>query len=344
MNKVDNVTKNFDPNMMNAMGLMGNNMGEAIGDDIIDVDAKEIKQDMSHIIKTVTPFIINSREKNGRIIGTLTFLCLDGNDELITLNRNYILNDEDENDILKLIEFHVDSMYSNAIICGQLVMNHLPCYISDFKFEVENTSDNRVFLNATETRDNSIKRFEFTPEVYSALNFIDDYIFKEEIENDYDLRLATAIGSKENLDSKFFVVNNIDSIISMVSTDRKPEGLFGKIRDVFDKEVSTSIGIVFKATGISDETSETVSLLTPFDIGVSFDKSKFKGDSVEDLQNNYYGDSDQYVATLIADESRLYGIDKEYMMIRGKSKDGKVKIFLLDSSIKEQLIHMIKDY
>ena len=348
MQKVDSIVKSFDGNMSDIGNMMGTNNDMIPTEDIIDADVTEITsdkiEDKSNIIKTVTPFTIVSREKNGKNVATLSFLCLDGNDELFTLNRNYVL-DEEDNEIIKLIDFHVECMYPNAIICNQLITNHLPCYISDFKFEVENLKDNRVFLNATETRKMTVKKFEFDPEVYAALNFIDDYIFGEDIENDYDLRLATAIGSKENDNVEFFVIDSIDNITSMVSIDTHSNNIFDKIKDVFSKDESTSIGLVFRASRfISKAERETISLLTPFDIGVVLDKSKFKGDTIKSLQENYYGDSDQYVSTLIADESRIYGIDKEYLMIRGKNKNGIIKIFLLDQNIKADLIHKIKEY
>lgn len=345
MKKVDTINKPFNP-------------GPPMEDGVVDGEFKEIedKQDNSNVIKTVTPFVINSREKGNEMVATITFLCINGEDELLTINRNYMLSKE-EDELLQSIPFHVGSMFSNAIICEQIILNNLPCYISDFKFEVEDIHNNEVFLDCVETRKNTERRFKFNSEVYAALNFVDDYIFKEDIDNDYDLRLAIAIGSKVNENVEFFLVDNIESIVSMVSTDKAPTGFIEKIKSIFVKrEPTTNIGLVFRvartvdkkyeendATIIKQE-KEVVSILTPFDIGVVFDSDKFKGDTIEQLQEKYYGDSDQYVSTLIVDEARLHGIDKEYMMIRGKTKDGITRIFLLDSTMRENLIHMIKSY
>ena len=41
---------------------------------------------------------------------------------------------------------------------------------------------------------------------------------------------------------------------------------------------------------------------------------------------------------------RLLGVDKEYMVIRGKSKDKRVKIFLFDSSAQQELKSLIDRY
>jgi hypothetical protein len=320
--------------------------------DVIDVESREVDEEVETVkeletirIKTVTPFVINSRHKNGSIVATVTYLCLTENDSLLTLNRNFIVSEEDD-ELLKLLDFHVESMYPNAIICNMLITNHLDSYISEFDFIVDEIEKNEVRLSAINIKSKVNVNLVFNPEVYSSLNFIDNYLFKEDIDNDYDLRLAVAIGSKENESAEFFVVDSIDSIVSMVSTDTEPTSFIDKLKNVFNKEdPSTSIGVVFKATRfISSDKKETVSILTPFDIGVSFSPEKFRGMTVEELQEKYYGDSDQYVATLITDNSRLHGIDKEYMMIRGKSKDGLSKIFLLDSSIKEELKHKIEDY
>lgn len=180
-------------------------------------------------------------------------------------------------------------------------------------------------------------------EIYCAMKFIDDYIFNTMIENEHDLQLATIVGSKENNDVEFFVVDSIENIVNMVSTKKKPKGIEA-IKSIFDREADTNIGLVFRASRTTPEKKEIVSILTPFDIGVELDKSKFKGDTVEDLENNYFGDSDQYVATLIINDTHIEVVDKSYMVIRGKTKNGTTKIFLLDNAIKNDLIKKIKDY
>ena len=75
-----------------------------------------------------------------------------------------------------------------------------------------------------------------------------------------------------------------------------------------------------------------------------FDKSKFKGKTMSDIMETYCTDSDQYISTLNAPDSRSFGVDKEYTMIRGENKDHQSKIFLLDASILEELDQMVYEF
>lgn len=353
--------------MAGIMGAMANHSQDNTNasDDVIDVQSEEIKEieakepevDLKSItIKTATPFIINTNKSpnSGKDIATLTFLCVLEDENIITISRNYILDTEDDKDAVECIDFHADNEFVNNKICYNFIAKYLPAYFSTFKFKVDDLSDygnkhNLVTLECINITDKSkTVEFRMNTEIFCSMAFIDDYIFNGEIENEHDLQLATVVSSKINNDIEFFVVEEINNIISMVSTKKKPKGL-DIIKDIFNNESHTGIGVVFRVTRTQkndnkEDYKETVSLLMPFDIGEELDKSKFKGDTVESLEQNYYGDADQYVGTLLIDEWHLEGVDKSYMIIRGKTKNGTTRVFLLDSAIKEDLIHKIKEY
>ena len=85
-------------------------------------------------------------------------------------------------------------------------------------------------------------------------------------------------------------------------------------------------------------------VLTTFDIGKDYPDSKFKGDTIDTIQNKYYGDSDQFVSTLTVEDTRLLGVDKQFMMVRAKNKNHKVYVFLLDVSATEKITKLIEAY
>ena len=311
----------------------------------LSTEVNNEEDEKARTIRSATPYIINTNKKDNMTIATLSFLCVLENDKIITICRNFLIHDEDEEDILKLIDFHADSEFINNKICYNFIAKYLPSYFSAFNFKANPKEDkNLVTLECVNiTNRSEMINFRMTSETYVCMSFIDDYVFKGEVENTYDLSLATVAGSKKNDNIEFFVVESVEDIISMVSTAQKPKGL-DALKNLFSKDENTGIGIVFRVSRTVDGNKETVSILTPFDIGVSLDKSKFKGDTIESIQENYYGDADQYVSTLLIDEVHLYDIDKDYMVIRGKNKSGKYYVFLLDNNMKQKLIHDIKAY
>lgn len=307
----------------------------------------EEKYDSIRLV-SATPITIVDHEVNGRYISTLAFLCRDMNDNLITLCRNFELDDKEEQELLDVIPFHNNNAnFINEKMNYMNLTKYLPSYMSDFKFYVEegyNVDNNPiVYTYATQFGDmNKDKiRINIDAEVYAAINFIDSYVF-DGIENEYDLNLAVSVGYKNDHVAKFFLVDSIEDVISIAPTVRQPKG----IKKLFKKaEIGTGIALVIKINKfISNIEKEVVSLLTPFDAGTVFDENKFKGSSIESLEEKFYGDSDQYVSTLIVNTTRLYGIDKEFMTIRGKNKDGQVKIFLFDTTMVDKLIKMIEEY
>lgn len=344
----NDVQRGFDGEEAQKIANMTNN-NDDIEPPLPDYeDASEEPEQETIRIVSATPITIVDHDVNGRYISTLAFLCRDMNDKLVTICRNFELKDKEEQELLDVIPFHNNNAnFINDTMNYINLTKYLPSYISDFKFYVEeryNTDNNPiVYTYATKFGDISKEkiRIDIDAEVYAAMNFIDSYVF-DGIENEYDLNLAVSVGYKNDHVAKFFLVDSIEDIISIAPTVRQPKG----IKKLFKKaEIGTGIALVLKINKfISNTEKEVVSLLTPFDTGIVFEESKFRGSSIESLEEKFYGDSDQYVSTLIVNTTRLHGIDKEFMTIRGKNKDGQVRIFLFDTTIVDKLIKMIEEY
>lgn len=304
------------------------------------------------ILKTATPYNATIMNAHGVSVGTIYFLCKDGDDKLFILMRNYILNsEEDKMSIWALPFYHdYDEEFASGKIVNSLLNQCLDTYVSGMEFSVDDSfkkvSNPSVYLKASSISTKEEVIIKMTADIFSCMSFIDSYVF-DKVDNEHDLTLATVAGSKV-LDTsvEFFVVDKIESIVSMAPAEVhvKRKG-FAKLFGTKNKKYNTTLGIVLKVSRyISNNEREIVHILTPFDVGVEYDESKFRGNTIDNIQSNYYGDSDQYVGTLMIPSVRLLGVDKEYMVIRGKSKDKRVKIFLFDSSVQQELKSLIDRY
>lgn len=306
-------------------------------------------------IKTITPYKITFKEKDDRDIAIIIFLCRDDHDNLFIIDRNIPVRDKDHLSNLECIPFAEDKDYDfvNENICTNLLLGHLDNYVCDMKFEISKEdikSSNPVLkttLTNVHTRETKVAAIG--ADTYAALTFIDSYI-AEDIINEHDLALAVVAGSKENINAEFYVVDSVDKIVAMAPAKidlKEKKGFIDKIVNIFksnEDEHPTSVGMVVKLSRTVGTEREVVQLLTPFDIGVEFGEDKFKGITISWIEKNYYGDADQYVATLIINSAKIEGIDKTFMIIRAKSKTGDVKLFLLDSSIQKELQDNINVY
>lgn len=319
-------------------------------------EKEDIKEDIKTItIKTATPFNATVLEASftNKTIGTIYFICKDNDDKLFILMANYILESEEQINYFYSLPFYKDYEFEfvSTKIVNNFLVNCLDSYVSDLDFTIDNLNDIHsipdVYISANKVSTKEKVNLKMNPEIFSCIAFINSYIY-DRIDNIHDLTLATVAGSKsnDNYFVEFFVVDKINSVISMapaeVSVKRK--GL-SKIFGLKKNKYETTVGIVFKVSRFINNTDREVAhILAPFNVGTTFDNSKFRGNTIEKIQSKYYGDSDQYVGTLIINNIRIYGVDKEYMIIRGKRKDKVVKIFLLDSAAQKELNFLIDSY
>ena len=306
-------------------------------------------------IKTITPYKITFKKKDERDIAIIIFLCRDDNDNLFIIDRNIPVKNEDHLSDLECIPFAEDKDYDfvNDNICTNLLLGHLDNYVCDMKFDISKedmkSSDPVLKTTLTNVHTRETKVAAIGADTYAALTFIDSYI-AEDIINEHDLALAVVAGSKENTKAEFYVVDSVDKIVAMapaVVDLKKKKNFIEKLAGIFKDDVDdhpTSVGMVLKVSRIVGTEREVVQLLTPFDIGVEFGEDKFKGNTISSIEENYYGDADQYVTTLTINSAKIEGVDKTYMIIRAKSKTGDVKLFLLDSSVQKELQDKINEY
>jgi hypothetical protein len=201
-----------------------------------------------------------------------------------------------------------------------------------------------------------VYKFIIPINIYSTMSFIDSCVYNR-TETEHDIALATLSSSKELSSSmSFFYATDIESIESMASADiTRTYSWFERFKLRFSKEERdpvTTIGLVFKTSREEKDCKEVATILIPFDVSVEFDESKYRGKTITDIQNEFFKDSDQYVSTFSVDKSILYYRNKEkniieskeFMIIRGKTKDKMYYLFLLDSSMQNKLLEKINEY
>lgn len=327
-------------------------------DKILDEEEKEEKKE-NLFIKTATPYkMIFTKKDNGNEVAIMMYLCVDNNDKAFMINRNIPVVSEDHKDRLCLLPFteeDTDAEFVNVKICNNILLGKIDNYVTNMKFSVDDdfkSSENPILhVDLTNVKSRDTITADISASTFSALAFIDNYM-REDTINEHDLSLATITASKENNSiAKFFVVDSIDKVVAMAPAEVTVKNKF-RLKDIFKffkkkESHDDSIAIVIKLSRdlkAYGKEAEVVNLLTPFTVGEVLEESKFKGNTIKEFEQNYYGDSDQYVSTLTINNITLGGIDKSYMLIRAKTKTGNTNLFLLDYSIQKELKDKINEY
>ena len=276
---------------------------------------------------------VNTKEQH--YIVNLKLLCRDINGKLFILNRNYGVETIEELENIKNLPINIDEMYSANKMAYKMLVYNSDSYTTELDYkeseDFESATAPMITFTGYNHKTMMDEKIVIAADKFACLAFIDSYII-ESIENEHDFMLACKDASDGiNTPASFFMVDNIE-IITMVEATKKK--LFKS------KGSKTSIALIIKVTG----TDKTVNyILTPFEIGKSFSKSKYRGKTIETIEKDYYADSDQYVSTLLFN-ARLHGMDKEFMMMRSLNKDKDKKIFLFNKEMRDKLQSAIEEY
>lgn len=321
-------------------------------------DMKGVDDEAADIfIKSIVPYkLIFSTNSSGREVALLIYLCTDDSDNLFTIYTKVAVKNEEHKEFLSLIPFTEDEDidFVNEKACTNMIMASLDNYTCDMVFTLtheECMSKDPVLR----TKLNNLKTSEtitasITSNNFAAVTFIDHYL-KDMIHNEHDLALATVAGfkTKDDIKAEFFKVYSLDILAMAPAEVEYPDDSFiDKISSLFGKKNrvkhSDSLAVVARFTRPKDGDVETCTVLIPFNVGGEFAEEKFRGETVENIENTYYKDGDQYVSTLYIDNCYIDGLDKTYTIIRAKSKSGNIKIFLLDTYAVKSLEEKINEY
>lgn len=343
---------------------------------------KETMEHQARMIMWATPMALRVRgRKNNNsalYIASLTFLCVDGCDNFFTVTRNFLLENVMENEALKELDLHIDNLGTNIKICVDQIINRSKCYVSEFDFQIHSVEDKVIYLPCYESGSGEEKVFELNADCYMGLKYIEDMIYRCAVGEDTFFNFATLIASKGAFSTGFFEIQDIDGVIALASGKRTPRGFFAKIKSIFSKDKgSDNLAVVIKGRrrppkpwpqydGNPTYDAETrarkdkeaeekaqreweameddeVTLMMPYSTdGVFYKKDKFKGMTIELMENAYYGTEEQYSTTLTNYNCVIGG--KNYTALRGKNKAGDVQIFLLDDDNMAKLNKLIEEF
>lgn len=299
-------------------------------------EARAIKQptylvdEDDFIIVAATPLSLSVNKTEKGNIATLAWLCKSKSSKLFTFCTNYLLETDEEIEELEELPFHDKDKFISQLVANDMLMRELPSFVSDMQFSstVDKLKENKQFTiqgtSVSKSGIGQIATFTVSNDIFASFVFVDNYIY-DNIINNYELTLSISnIAIEKEKVSDIFVISNINSIISMAGIDKK----------------SNSIALTIKVINIDKEIN---TLLCPFNIGVKFDKKKFKGITTKDLEDSFGSDADQFIHVFIA-TTRIKNLDKEYLIIKAINKNKESKLFFLDNDIRTQLETMIRDY
>lgn len=257
----------------------------------------------------------------------LAWLCKTDSNKLFTLSTTYLTEEDEEDEIISLNPLNDQNEFVSRLACNSMIKEMFPNYLTDMRFctsAVDLESNEQFILDAIRILEDNSKeavRFFVPKEVFASMSFVDDYIYNLYLETG---ELSAASVSTINPNPvEIFNILRLDGIISLAQIKQAP----------------TNVAVVFRVS--NGKTNDI--LMTTFDVGVKLPKSKFKGYNTKKLQDEYLSDADQYY-TIFQFNSRLKDIDKEFLIIKAKNKNGNIKLFFLDNGICKQLETMIKEY
>lgn len=310
--------------------------------------------DYAHFIKSVTPLAITEKPVSGSDIPNVAilFLCKDTEDKFFILKRLMVL--EDKNDIELVINnplYTENNFVNNKAVAG-LLLSGLESYYTDLDFDVNSKTytydENPIVTCEVYAANNAVVNIAMNLEQFGALAYTEFYTFNGMV-NRHDLTIATVSGSgvldheKEGKPNSFFLVEDIEEIVSMAPAIPKEKGLFKK-----NKVNANSVGLVLKLSRAVQQddrlVKEYVYTLLPIETEHKCDKKKFKGETIKNITEKFYGDADQYICTYMINDMRFISLDKQFMMFRGKSKNNDTYMFLLDTSLCNKLERLIEAY
>lgn len=310
--------------------------------------------DYARFVKSVTPLAITEKPVSGSDIPNVAilFLCKDTEDKFFILKRLMVL--EDKNDIELVINnplYTENNFVNNKAVAG-LLLSGLESYYTDLDFDVNPKTytydENPIVTCEVYAANNAVVNIAMNLEQFGALAYTEFYTFNGMV-NRHDLTIATVSGSgvldheKEGKPNSFFLVEDIEEIVSMAPAIPKEKGLFKK-----NKVNANSIGLVLKLSRAVQQddrlVKEYVYTLLPIETEHKCDKKKFKGETIKNITEKFYGDADQYICTYMINDMRFISLDKQFMMFRGKSKNNDTYMFLLDTSLCNKLERLIEAY
>lgn len=283
-----------------------------------------------YILSTVTPFsmsIVDSMTDATQKIASLFFIAQSLSGKNYTLYTSYAVTDEFEKEAITELPFYVENNFTSFRVAADIVINSYPVYISDFDFAYDKEAEDNYKFNIRAKRLDrqglqETVTFKMVSDVFCSLKYMDNYVFECDI-NNYELSKASISARESENPSEIIIADSIDRIVAMAAMKKDAE----------------TCAIEF----VINDGKEKYTMLSTFNFGKKFNKKKFKGMTIDKINSVYLNEADQYLQ-IFSEFCRFNNIDKEYLIIKGKNKEGINKIFFIDGTIRMEFESMIGEY
>lgn len=278
-----------------------------------------------HIQKaSILSILMKDVEKSKFPMIHVTWLCLSKSNKFFTLGTSYFIEDKMELETILDNPAITDNAFVGFVAASSMISEKYQNYLVDMQFcsstdKIEDCEDfilDAIWMN--EKNEKEAVRFFVPKEVFVGMVYIDEFIYNSEL-NYNGFELASISGVDTNRPEIFEVIR-IEDIISINAIPK-----------------SSSVAVEMR---VSNGTTNEL-LLGSFNIGVKLPFLKTL--KSKNLQKDYMEDADQYV-TILSFNTKIKDKDKSYLVIEGKNKNGKKKLFFLDNGIQKQIENMIKNY
>lgn len=289
-------------------------------------------------LKSAIPVLIEEDPENNQ--NCMMLLCENEKDEIIMMNTYFDMEYDYEAEYIRDIPIHTCSSFISQSIGFKLIRNHIPNYITDFKFDFnEDKLDSRVkefTFNAYLYNNSNKETFIVNTQLLSCIRFYIEFL----ISNDFNYNSLYNVslgGVNKRFDMSIIkeapsivMVKSINNLISMAKPHKKSNTLVVK----FDCECSEIIN--------GQEQTNDYTILSSFEIGNNINNKKCNKTTVEKMKENFRSEEDRY---LMYFNYLLYfdRIDKEYIVIKALNKDEKFKLFFINKACQEKIIELIND-
>lgn len=284
-------------------------------------------------IENIVPFsmsVTDNPQNPDTKIASLFYIAKSKSGITFALYTSYLLEDEYEVEQIKHnYPFHVDNNFASFRVAQNMIINSYDIFVTDFKFTYnEDIKDYKFSIKALRQDKDGVHetvQFNMISDVFASIKYIDSYAYDIAI-NNHELSLAsiTATDDVPNTNpTRMVVVEKIDRIVAMA-----------QIKD------STTCGVEYIA---KTEDDEKYTILSVFNLGEKFHKKKFKGMTVDKINNTYLREADQYMQ-MFSDFCKFENIDKEYLIVKGRNKDNSTRMFMMDTTVRTELQSLIGEY
>lgn len=289
-------------------------------------------------LTSASPYSLDIIKKDDKDLLLLSIIGTSNDNKLILFNKIYHIETKEDLEAVKKSPFFIATDFVSVKSSESVVANLCEIYQSNFDFYTIEDDINKFYFIAEDMKNGKNKvRVNVDANIMSCLAFYDLFVTKN-IYNVHSFSIACLAAATQDKDftTDTYYPDNVDALVIMAPAVVAKKKF---------KKGTTEIIAEFKYTKfLNSDEKDTCTLLAPFDIGIEFTKSKFKNHTLEEIQKEYLKDADHYMSEFIVNKIHLFGIDKEYMLVRAINKDKKVRLFMLSTDIQSVMINNISDY